>query len=107
MAAKQNNNTSVLCKVNAKTRACRGQEPVWYYYSDPVTLNGENWWQFQYTAALAGSCMDDFVRTQSTTPELDERLSYAAKIANINAINSGQIDADPANLGTLSWTYQA
>ncbi len=50
--------------------------------------------------------MDDFVRTQSTTPELDERLSYAAKIANINAINSGQIDSDPANLGTVSWTYQ-
>jgi hypothetical protein len=106
MAAKQNNNTSVLSKVNAKTRACRGQEPVWYYYADPVTNNGENWWQFQYTAALAGSCMDDFVRTQSTTPELDERLSYAAKIANINAINSGQIDSDPANLGTVSWTYQ-
>jgi hypothetical protein len=107
MAAKQNNNTSVLSKVNAKTRACRGQEPVWYYYSDPVTLNGENWWQFQYTAALAGAGMDDFVRTQSATPELDERLSYAAKIANISAINSGQIDSDAANLGTLSWTYQA
>jgi len=107
MAAKQNNNASVLSKVNAKTRACRGQEPVWYYYSDPVTLNGENWWQFQYTAALAGAGMDDFVRTQSTTPELDERLSYAAKIANISAINSGQIDSNAANLGTLGWTYQA
>jgi MYXO-CTERM domain-containing protein len=106
MAAKQNNNTSVLSKVNAKTRACRGQEPVWYYYADPVTNNGENWWQFQYTAALAGSCLDDFVRTQSTTPEVDERLSYAAKIANINAINSGQIDSNAANLGTVSWTYQ-
>jgi MYXO-CTERM domain-containing protein len=106
MAAKQNNNTSVLSKVNAKTRACRGQEPVWYYYADPVTNNGENWWQFQYTAALAGSCMDDFVRTQSTTPEVDERLSYAAKIANINAINSGQIDSNAANLGTVAWTYQ-
>ncbi len=106
MAAKQSNDSAVLSKVNAKTRACRGQEPVWYYYSDPVTNNGENWWQFQYTAALAGSCMDDFVRTQSTTPELDERLSYAAKIANISAINSGQIDGDAANLGTVSWTYQ-
>ncbi|HEX3776425.1 MAG TPA: MYXO-CTERM sorting domain-containing protein, partial [Polyangiaceae bacterium] len=88
-------------------RACRGQEPTWYYYADPVTLNGENWWQFQYTAALAGYCMDDYLRHYSTTPELDERLSYAAKIANVNAINSGQIDADPANLGAISWTYQA
>src|SRR6185312_14824988 len=106
MAAKQNGNASVLSKVNAKTRACRGQEPVWYYYADPVTLNGENWWQFQYTAALAGYCLDDFVRNQSTTPEVDERLSYAAKIANINAINSGQIDSNSANVGTVSWTYQ-
>ncbi len=51
--------------------------------------------------------MDDFVRTQSQAPELDERLSYAAKIANISAINSGQMDSNPANLGTVSWTYQA
>jgi hypothetical protein len=107
MAAKQNGNTSVLAKVNAKTRACRGQEPVWYYYADPVTLNGENWWQFQYTAALAGLGLDDFVRTQSQAPELDERLAYAAKIANISAINSGQMDSNPANLGTVAWTYQA
>ncbi|HVT09665.1 MAG TPA: DUF5695 domain-containing protein, partial [Polyangia bacterium] len=107
MAARQNGNTSVLAKVNAKTRACRGQEPVWYYYADPVTLNGENWWQFQYTASLAGLGMDDFVRTQSQAPELDERLSYAAKIANIGAINSGQMDTNPANLGTVAWTYQA
>jgi hypothetical protein len=107
MAAKQNANASVLAKVNVKTRACRGQEPVWYYYADPVTLNGENWWQFQYTASLAGYCMDDYLRNYSTTPEVDERLSYAAKIANISAINSGQMDTNAANLGTVSWTYQA
>ena len=106
MAAKQNNDTTVMGKVNVKTRTCRGQQPVWYYYADPVTVNGENWWQFQYTAALAGYAMDDYVRTQSTTPEVDERLSYAAKIANISAINSGQIDSNAANLGTVAWTYQ-
>ncbi|HXU62693.1 MAG TPA: DUF5695 domain-containing protein, partial [Polyangia bacterium] len=106
MAAKQNGDASVLAKVNAKTRACRGQQPTWYGYADPVTLNGENWWQFQYTAALAGSCLDDFVRTQSQAPEIDERLSYAAKLANLSCINSGQIDSDPANLGTVSWSYQ-
>jgi hypothetical protein len=106
-AAKANNDNAILKAVNLKTRACRGQEPAWYWYADPVTLNGEGWWQFQYTAALAGYCMDDWVRSQSTTPELDERLSYAAKIANISAINSGQIDATPANLGTVAWTYQA
>jgi hypothetical protein len=106
-AAKANGDSTILGKVNAKTRACRGQEPVWYYYADPVTNNGENWWQFQYTASLAGYCMDDWLRTYSTAPEMDERLSYAAKIANISAINSGQIDSTPANLGTVAWTYQA
>ncbi len=107
MAAKQNGDTTVMGKVNVKTRTCRGQQPAWYYYADPVTVNGENWWQFQYTAALAGYAMDDYVRTQSATPELDERLSYAAKIANISAINSGQMDSNAANLGTVGWTYQA
>ena len=107
MAAKENGDTDVLGKVNTKTRACRGHEPVWYYYSDPVTLNGENWWQFQYTVSLAGYCMDDWIRHHSTTPELEERLSYAAKIANLNAINSGQIDSSPENVGAVAWTYQA
>jgi hypothetical protein len=51
--------------------------------------------------------MDDWARFHSASPELDERLSYAAKIANLSAINSGQIDADPANVGSVSWTYQA
>jgi hypothetical protein len=107
MAAKMNGDASVLGKVNAKTRACRGHQPVWYYYADPVTLNGENWWQFQYSVSLVGYCMDDWLRTYSTEPELDERLSYAAKVANIGAINSGQIDSAPENLGTVAWTYQA
>ncbi|HSY21641.1 MAG TPA: DUF5695 domain-containing protein [Polyangiaceae bacterium] len=106
-AAKVAGDSSILSKVNAKTRACRGQEPAWYWYADPVTINGEAWWQFQYTASLAGYCMDDWIRNDSTTPEEDERLSYAAKIANISAINSGQIDSNAANLGTVAWTYQA
>lgn len=29
------------------------------------------------------------------------------KLANFTVINSGQIDADPENIGTVSWTYQA
>jgi hypothetical protein len=107
MAAKQHADRSILGKVDAKTRACRGQQPVWYHYADPVTLNGENWWQFQYTAALAGAGMDDWVRSLSTSPALDERLAWAAKIANVSAINSGQIDGSSANLGTVAWTYQA
>lgn len=105
--AKMNNNTTMMQKIDKKTRACRGIQPVWYYYADPVTICGENWWNFQYTTSLAGYCMDDWMRYHSTTPELDARLAYAAKVANIGCINSGQIDSDPANIGTVSWTYQA
>lgn len=105
--AKMNNNTTMMSKINAKTRAARGHMPVWYYYADPVTITGENWWNFQYTTSLAGYAMDDWTRRYSSNPEVDQRLSYAAKLANIGAINSGQINSDPANIGAVSWTYQA
>ncbi|WP_027629345.1 DUF5695 domain-containing protein [Ruminiclostridium cellobioparum] len=105
--AKTNNNTNMMNKINLKTRACRGNQPVWYYYADPVTNCGENWWNFQYTTSLAGYCMDDWMRYNSTTPEMDARMAFAAKLANLSCINSGQISSDPLNLGAVSWTYQA
>ncbi|WP_375140482.1 DUF5695 domain-containing protein [Cohnella herbarum] len=105
--AKMNNNTTMKSKINAKTRAARGHMPVWYYYADPVTITGENWWNFQYTVSLAGYAMDDWIRNHSATPEVEQRMSYAAKIANVGAINSGQISSDPANIGAVAWTYQA
>ncbi len=104
--AKMNNNNSIKSKINTKTRATRGQMPLWYFYSVPVTITGEPWWNFQYTVSLAGYAMDDWVRSGSTNPEFEQRLTYAAKIANVSAINSGQISSDPANIGAVSWTYQ-
>lgn len=105
--AKMNGNTAIQSKINDKTRACRGWQPAWYFYGVPVTICGENWWQFQYTMSLAGAAMDDWMRHHSSTPDLDARGVYAAKLGNFTAVNSGQIDADPANIGTVSWTYQA
>lgn len=98
----------MMGKINAKTRASRGHMPVWYYYADPVTITGENWFNFQYTTSLAGYAMDDWIRYhENNRREEQQRLSYAAKIANIGAINSGQISSDPANIGAVAWTYQA
>ncbi|MFB5760203.1 DUF5695 domain-containing protein [Paenibacillus medicaginis] len=98
----------MMGKINAKTRASRGHMPVWYYYADPVTITGENWFNFQYTTSLAGYAMDDWIRYhESNRREEQQRLSYAAKIANVGAINSGQISSDPANIGAVAWTYQA
>jgi hypothetical protein len=110
--AKMNGNEEMMYKIDLKTRACRGLQPVWYYYANPVTICGENRWNFQYTASLAGYCMDDYLRNvdSSMTKEeraVAERVNYGGKIANFTCINSGQIDADEENIGTVSWTYQA
>ena len=101
-----------MAKVNEKTRACRGVQPIWYHYGNPTTICGENWFNFQYTASLAGYCMDDWLRRQdngmsSEEAGLAQRINYAGKLANFTVINSGQIDADAENVGTAAWTYQA
>lgn len=88
--AKMNANTTIQGKIQDKTRACRGWQPVWYYYGVPVAICGENWWQFQYTMSLAGAAMDDWMRYHSKTPDLEARTVYAAKLGNFTAINSGQ-----------------
>ncbi len=110
--AKLNNNENMMYKIDLKTRGCRGLQPVWYHYANPVTICGENWWNFQYTASLAGYCMDDYLRNVDTDVNEDERaiaqrVNYGGKLANFTCINSGQIDADEENIGTVSWTYQA
>lgn len=110
--AKLNGNDTMMHKIDLKTRACRGLQPVWYHYANPVTICGENWWNFQYTAALAGYCMDDYLRyVDKDTSEEDraiaQRVNYGGKLANFTCINSGQIDSDAENIGTVSWTYQA
>jgi glucan-binding repeat-containing protein len=102
----------MMSAIDLKTRACRGTQPVWYEYSVPVTNCGENWWQFQYSMSLVGYCMDDYIRYQNNGLTQEEkakaqRLSYAAKLGNLTCINSGQIDADPENIGAAAWTYQA
>ncbi|KRF03302.1 hypothetical protein ASG89_22920 [Paenibacillus sp. Soil766] len=93
-----------------KTRAMRGIQPTWYYYSVPVFRAGEGWWNFQYTASLAGSIMDDWLRYQNNGRSDDQsaiaqQRNYAAKISNFNAINMGQISAQ--SVGGISWRYNA
>ncbi|OOM70166.1 putative endo-beta-N-acetylglucosaminidase precursor [Clostridium puniceum] len=110
--AKLQNNKDMMDKINLKTRAARGLQPIWYHYANPTTICGENWWNFQYSASLIGYTMDDWLRLQDNGMDaadraLASRTNYAAKLANLTAINSGQIDADSSNIGTVGWTYQA
>ena len=110
--AKLQGNTEMMEKIDWKTRACRGLQSVWYHYGVPTTICGENWWNFQYTASLAGYCMDNWLRLQDNDMTQEEkayaeRINYAGKIANLTAINSGQMCGAEDNIGTVSWTYQA
>lgn len=110
--AKLNDNNEMMKKIDQKTRACRGVQPIWYHYGNPTTICGENWWNFQYSASLVGYAMDDWMRFQdngmnSTELAAAERINYSAKLANLTCINSGQIDSNPNNIGTVAWTYQA
>ncbi len=109
--AKMNGNTEMMYKIDLKTRACRGAQPVWHFYANPVTKCGENWWNYPNTASIARNCMDDYLRNVSEAGSeekaIAERVNYAAKLANFTCINSGQIDADEENIGTVSWTYQS
>ncbi|WP_157802744.1 DUF5695 domain-containing protein [Compostimonas suwonensis] len=99
-----------LTMVDMATRAKRGWVPTWYHYADPAFIGGNSWWNFQYTASLAGSIMDDYLRYESDangfTPEqraLAQRLNYGAKLSNFNSINMGQISS--RLIGTTSWRY--
>ncbi|HJA34313.1 MAG TPA: FIVAR domain-containing protein [Candidatus Mediterraneibacter merdigallinarum] len=91
-----------------KTRAMRGLQPTWYHYADPVFRGGESWWNFQYTASLAGSIMDDWLRYEDNGWDVDssawaQRMNYAAKISNFNSVNMGQIS--DKSIGATSWRY--
>ncbi|WP_270165581.1 S-layer homology domain-containing protein [Paenibacillus sp. SYP-B4298] len=91
-----------------KTRAMRGIQPTWYHYSVPVFRAGESWWNFQYTASLAGYIMDDWLRYQEDgrsgeQQAIAQQRNYAAKISNFNAVNMGQIAAQ--SVGSTSWRY--
>lgn len=95
-------------KAEWKTRAMRGIQPTWYQYADPVFIGGESWWNFQYTASLAGSIMDDYLRYQDNGWDGEDtawaaRVNYGAKISNFNAVNMGQIS--DKSIGADSWRY--
>ena len=99
---------SNMKKAEWKTRAMRGIQPTWYHYADPVFIGGEHWWNFQYTASLAGSIMDDWLRYQdngwdTASSAWAERVNYAAKLSNFNAVNMGQIS--DKSIGSVSWRY--
>ncbi len=64
--------------LDSKTRACRGMQPLWYFYANPVTICGESWWNFQYSMALAAVPMDNWLRLQDNGMTQEERAWRSA-----------------------------
>lgn len=82
------NVSRAMSMANHKTRAMRGFQPTWYQYADPVFIGGESWWNFQYTASLAGSIMDDWMRYESNDGDSTAwaaRVNRAAKVLDKRA----------------------
>ena len=66
--------------------------------------------QARISASLAGSIMDDWLRYQDNGWDTDssawaQRVNYAAKLSNFNAVNMGQISDE--SIGAVSWRYTA
>lgn len=106
------NNQNMMQMVDMKTRAFRGTQPIWYYYGNQETIDGENLMLFHYVAALADRGMDNWLRVQNNGLSTDqlgiaERANYAGKLANLSQINTGQISSEAANIGAGTWSYQA
>lgn len=78
-----------MSMANHKTRTMRGFQPTWYQYADPVFIGGESWWNFQYTASLAGSIMDDWMRyyesNDGDSTAWAARVNRAAKVLDKRA----------------------
>ncbi|WP_230674283.1 DUF5695 domain-containing protein [Rathayibacter sp. Leaf248] len=114
----RDNSLRMMRDIIAKTTATRGQMPIWYWYADPTTITGPNWWQSQYSASLAGYTMDDYINhtsaletgsnaVTSSQRAVLQRLNYGGKLMNLANVNSGQISNHPANIGAAAWTYQS
>ena len=106
----QNRALRLMQLSNWTTRAKRGWQPNWFQYAVPVFRGGESWWNFQYTASLAGSIMDRWIRYQYDYHNWNlediawaNRVNYAAKVSNFGHVNMGQMS--DRSIGGVAVTY--
>lgn len=109
--AKMFGNTEMAQKVMKASLACRGVQPLWYYYGSDNRHMGESWWNLGYETQLGAWQQQDYLYEYMDTEdsEFDEymRGTYGAYLAGWSNINVGQISSDPENYGAASWQYQS
>lgn len=109
--AKMYGNDDLAEKVTKASLACRGIQPVWYYYGSDNRHMGESWWNLGYETQIGAWQQQDYLLNYLDTEdeEFDDimRGTYGAYLAGWANINVGQISSDPANYGAASWQYQS
>ncbi len=109
--AKRYDNRELVEKVQLASLACRGLQPLWYFYGGDNRHMGESWWNLGYETQLGAWQQQDYLLSYADTndEEFDDmmRSTYGAYVAGWANINSGQISASAANYGAASWQYRS
>ena len=109
--AKMYDNLELADKVTLASLACRGIQPLWYYYGSDNRHMGESWWNLGYETQLGAWQQQDYLLTYADPASEDfdniMRSTYGAYLAGWANINSGQISDNEANYGAASWQYQS
>ena len=109
--AKMFGNTEMAQKVMKASLACRGVQPLWYFYGSDNRHMGESWWNLGYETQLGAWQQQDYLYEYMDVDnsEFDQymRGTYGAYLAGWSNINVGQISNKDANYGAASWQYQS
>lgn len=104
-------NRELIEKVTKASMACRGLQPLWYFYGSDNRHMGESWWNLGYETQLGAWQQQDYLYTYLDTSdeEFDDimRGTYGAYLAGWANINVGQISSDADNYGASSWQFQS
>ncbi|KQQ21925.1 hypothetical protein ASF48_01380 [Rathayibacter sp. Leaf299] len=104
-------NRELVDRVQRSSLACRGLQPLWYFYGSDNRHMGESWWNLSYECQLGAWQQHDYLVNYASTADRDfadaTRSTYGAYLAGWANINSGQISPLAANIGAASWIYQS
>ncbi len=109
--AKMYGNNALVEKTTKASLACRGMQPLWYFYGSDNRHMGESWWNLGYETQLGAWQQQDYLYNyrKASDEDFDDimRGTYGAYLAGWANINVGQISDDAANYGAASWQYQS
>lgn len=109
--AKMYGNSELIEKTTKASLACRGMQPLWYFYGSDNRHMGESWWNLGYETQLGAWQQQDYLYTYADVSggEFDSMMrgTYGAYLAGWANINVGQISAGQENYGAAAWQYQS